>query len=264
MKFCDMHNDVVTSETDWEKYAEINDKKGNITVYALFYDGKNERDLYSALPKLKNRFYSFENIGYKNPDDIKNLVFANKPLYASLTWNDENYLSFGCNNNDGDIKTAGLKVISKLNEKNIILDVAHLSRKAFFGAIEKADRVINSHTCFQSVQNHKRNVTDEQIKAIIQKNGIIGLCLYSYFICDKQNGTIEDIVRHIDFFVQKFRYENLAIGTDFFGAEDFAGNIIDYESLYKIVENLQKLGYNDKVIKGIFYDNFLNFINREN
>ena len=89
------------------------------------------------------------------------------------------------------------------------------------------------------------------------------MCLYSYFICGKKDGTIEDIVRHIDYFVQKFPFENLAIGTDFFGAEDFAGNIKDYESLYKIVEKLQKLGYNDKVIKGVFYDNFLNFINRE-
>lgn len=263
MKFCDMHNDAVTSKKDWGKYAEINDKKGNITVYALFYDGKNEKEIYAALPSLKNRFYSFENIGYKNPDDIKNLVFSNKPLYASLTWNDENYLAFGCNNNDEDIKKEGLKVISLLNEANIILDAAHLSRKAFFSVIEKADRVINSHTCFQSVQNHKRNITDEQVKAIIQKDGIIGLCLYSYFVCGKKEGTIEDIVRHIDYFIQKFPYENLAIGSDFFGAEDFAGNIKDYESLYKIVEKLQKLGYNDKVIKGIFYDNFLNFINRE-
>ena len=46
--------------------------------------------------------------------------------------------------------------------------------------------------------------------------------------------------------------------------DDFLDELTkDYESLYKIVEKLQKLGYNDKVIKGIFYDNFLKFINRE-
>ena len=83
MKFCDMHNDAVTSKKDWGKYAEINDKKGNITVYALFYDGKNEKEIYAALPRLKNRFYSFENIGYKNPDDIKNLVQTSRYMPRS-------------------------------------------------------------------------------------------------------------------------------------------------------------------------------------
>lgn len=264
MKFCDLHNDVVISEKKWEKYAEINEKKGNIIVYALFYNGKNEKTIYTAIPKLKNRLYSFENIGYKNQEDIKNFVLLNSPIYASLTWNDENYLSCGCDDNDGDIKKEGLKIIELLNKAKIVLDTAHLSRRAFFSAIEKAGCVINSHTCFQSVYRHKRNVTDEQIEAIIQKKGIIGLCLYSYFINGKKNSTAEDVVRHVDYFVQKYSHENLAIGTDFFGAQDFAENIKDYESLYKIVEKLQKLGYNDKIIKDIFYNNFLKFINREN
>lgn len=262
MKFCDMHNDAPTADKEWLRYAENNYLKGNIIVFALFYNGEINR-IKSALKYIKKYYYSFENIGFKNYDDIQTLVIKNKPVYASLTWNNENYLAFGCNDNTGNLKQKGVEVIKRLNEAKIILDTAHLSRKAFYECAEIADRIVNSHTCFDSVCKHKRNITDEQAKIIIQKGGIIGLCLYKDFVSDKKIATVEDVVRHIDYFVNKFSYEHLSLGTDFYGAKDFAENIKDYESLYKIVEKLQNLGYNDKVIKGIFYNNLAKFLERE-
>jgi len=268
MKIADLHNDLLTGCD--EKMSRLSlYKNSNIEVVTAYFRGGNtlakavcDINKYLSI-KPQNCHLAFEDIGYTDLNRIDCLLkFI--PLYVSFTWNGENNLGYGCDYQDRDIKKEGINLIKKVNDYNIAIDTAHVSRKGFYTLIDKSKMVLCSHTAINSVYSHKRNITDEQIKLIIEKGGVVGLCLYSEFISNKKNVTIFDIIKHIDYYVNKFGYNSLCIGTDFFGANNFAGKINNYQKMIKIVEKLKKIGYNINAVESIFYKNAINFLKKVN
>ena len=100
-------------------------------------------------------------------------------------------------------------------------------------------------------------MTKEQIAYIIEKNGIIGITFVSEFLSCRK-AKVDDIVRHIDYFVQRFGVNNLAIGTDFFGTTPVNG-ILNYSNFSKIFDRLISLGYSQENIDRISYKNAQEF-----
>lgn len=145
-----------------------------------------------------------------------------------------------------------------MNAYEIVVDLAHQNQKSFFDSIDICEKVIVSHTCFCAIKDHKRNLTDDQISLITQRNGIVGLTFVSGFLAQNK-ATVSDVIRHIDHFCSKFSYKNLAIGTDFFGTPNGVEGIDDYNDCMKIVFQLEKMGYSKTVIDSIFTLNAKNF-----
>ena len=258
----DLHNDLITYEnlTENEKRRRIEKDitDGANVCYALFLGGQNARYLnsFSWAKYLKN--LSIEDIGGID-DFVDILPFSRK--FITLTWNGENQYgagAFAC----GSLTKKGADIIRLLNENNIALDMSHLNRETFFDAVEKAERVLVSHTCFDNLHSHKRNITDEQIRAVIEKNGVIGLTFVRGFLTEKNSASIDDLVKHIDYFCSKFSFRNLAIGTDFFGTDNGVVGIDDYSDFYKLKDALRRLGYQDSVIEDITTENARRFLSR--
>ena len=101
--------------------------------------------------------------------------------FLTLTWNGENLIAGGAKS-DKDLTDFGKSVIKEMNKIGMAVDVSHLNDKSFYSAIEKADKILATHSNCRSICNHKRNLTDEQIKLLVQKNGIIGLNFYPEFL----------------------------------------------------------------------------------
>ena len=256
----DLHNDLITSKnlSYNEKINKIKQysKQGVKVFYALFLGGKGEEYL-NTLSWSKN----YQNLSIEDIGGIENIdsIFYFKPAFATLTWNYNNKYGGGALDN-GNLTNLGKDIIELLNAKNIALDLSHLNRKTFESVTKNATRILVSHTCFDKIREHKRNLTDDQIKEVIDKNGIIGLCFYSNFLTCNQRATINDLVEHIDYFCSKFSYKNLSIGTDFFGADNFVEGIEDYGDFYKINDRLKQLGYDDKIISAIMSENAQRFL----
>ena len=258
----DLHNDLITYEnlTENEKRRRIEKDitDGANVCYALFLGGQNTQYLnsFSWAKSLKN--LSIEDIGGID-DFVDILPFS--PKFITLTWNGENQYgagAFAC----GSLTKKGADIIRLLNENNIALDMSHLNRETFFDAVEKAERVLVSHTCFDAVHPHKRNSTNEQIRAVIEKNGVIGLTFVRGFLAEKNSASIDDLVKHIDYFCSKFSFRNLAIGTDFFGTDNGVVGIDDYSDFYKLKDALRRLGYQDSVIEDITTENARRFLSK--
>ena len=266
MKIVDLHNDLLTGCDDkmlqLSLYKEI-----NATVVCAYFRGGNT--LAKAVCDLNkfmcikgdNCLLAFEDVGYTDIEKI-DYIFRFVPLYVSLTWNGENNLGFGCDYQDLDLKKQGIDLIEKINSYNIALDISHLSERGSLTAIEKADEVLCSHTAFNEVYKHKRNINNKQIELILEKGGVIGLTLYSTFISKKDVSSTDDFIKHIDYYVNKYGTKGLCIGTDFFGAKNFVSNINNYQNLLKIVEKLKKIGYNKEDVEKIFYRNAYDYIKR--
>ncbi len=249
--FSDFHNDILTAVNGElpKKYL-----KNNI-ITAVF---KGNRTFDEAMQiASRSRLLAFEDVGYSDLDEDK--LISSHPIYVGLTWNGENRLGYGCNFSDG-LKNEGKQLIKKLNEKGIAVDCAHISEVGFRDIIDNAEIVVDSHTCFNGVFKHKRNLSDWQLKELVIRGGVVGVTCYTSFITDGKHCKIHDFIRQIDYFVQKFGADNLAIGTDFYGCENYVENALSYEKLYDLTKKeLTKLGYDGKSIDKILCNNLLNF-----
>lgn len=81
----------------------------------------------------------------------------------------------------------------------MLIDVSHLGERSFWDVMEiSEDPVIASHSNCYSLNPHYRNLTDEQIKAIAEKGGYIGVNFYDKFLVSKGRADINDVLNHID------------------------------------------------------------------
>ena len=252
--FSDFHNDILTA-TNGNLPTEYTD---NNIITAVFRGKRSFKRALEIASRAKNLAY--EDAGYEDLDE--DLFLKSKPIYVGLTWNGENRLGYGCDFNSG-LKSEGIDFIRLLNEHKIATDCAHISKRGFKDIIEKAEIVADSHTCFSEVYSHKRNLERWQLKELINRNAIVGVTCCGYFTTDGKHCKINDFIRQIDYFVQNFGVDNLAIGTDFYGCDFFAGNVLSYDSLaLSVKKRLKKLGYDQKSVDKILYKNLLLFTER--
>lgn len=252
IKIFDLHTDLLTFGFCDEVTVDLINKEnddGNIMCLALFTpDAKGDISCYKNKCD-KNRF-CIEDCTNVNIKDLVN----QKPFYASLTWNFNNEFAGGALE-DGEITCGGISAIDEFNKNGIILDLAHIGNKSFFKAIDKAEKVMISHACCNTVRTHYRNFTDEQIRLVLEKNGIMGICFVSEFLCENKKADVFDVAKHIDYFCNKFSHKNLAIGTDFYGTKNGVKGIDRYSDFNKLYDELSRLGYSRNSIQDIFFNN---------
>ncbi len=252
----DLHNDMPTSKLSDEQKNKIVSESSDTAIYAFWttelvdpigFIYRNIRNTF------KNTLFSIEDIGFISGTDL-NVICELKPAYCGLTHNLDNALAGGAVESGGLTKL-GSYTVRRLNGADVAIDAAHLNRRSFYDVIDIAERIIDSHTGIESFCTHPRNLTDEQIKLILARGGIIGITAVKDFIgCSTACGYAEIIDRY----VQKFGIDGACIGTDFYGTEPLE-NLNGYKDFEGIAEFLGKFGYTQTEIHRIFYDNANNY-----
>ncbi|WP_440895391.1 dipeptidase [Amphibacillus sp. Q70] len=176
---------------------------------------------------------------------------------VGLTWNNNNAVADSIMSAKREGITAfGQEVIQLLNQESIWIDVSHLSIKGFYDVINQADHVIASHSNAFTICQHPRNLDDYQIKALIERDGLIGLTFVPEFTKASASVEIADLFTHIDHFITIGALNHLGFGSDFDGiTETIMGlsSVTDYASLQ---DQLIKR-YSQSTINKISYQNFL-------
>lgn len=175
--------------------------------------------------------------------------------FITLTWNGENKIAGGCKALNG-LTAYGREVIRVMNKLKIACDLSHLNEKSFYSAIEETYYPIATHSNCKEIHNHIRNLTDNQIKLICEKGGIIGLCPYPEFL---GGDVIEGMYQNICYICDMGYENNISIGTDFDGATQ-AECLKDISKIPQFYINLKGKGLNDKLLQKIFYKNGVDFI----
>ncbi|EKN68019.1 dipeptidase [Schinkia azotoformans] len=177
---------------------------------------------------------------------------------VGLTWNLANAVADGCREQrNGGLSNFGIEVVQLNNDLKMWTDVSHLSERSFWDTIELAQFPIASHSNVYSLFQHPRNLKDDQIKAIIEKKGIIGISFVPYFLSENyQNTHIKDILNHIDYICSLGGEKNIGFGSDFDGIDDTINGLEDYRGYKVLVEELQKQYSNEQISK-FCYQNFV-------
>ena len=177
-----------------------------------------------------------------------------------LAWNDKNQYASGNDTEDG-LSEEGVRLINKMNELGITLDLSHLNEKCFWEAVELTNLIpIATHSNARTITDHSRNLRDTQLRAISERCGVIGIVLYNYFLkIGDKTPTLEEVFTHADYMVNLCGEDHVGIGSDMDGAriEDFPEGLKTIADLPKIAEYFCDKGYSEDRVEKIMSGNFL-------
>ncbi len=274
----DLHTDLPTAVglEDNLNLAKRNAQSGICAINAVY---RGNRSLKEAI-KIATAFslahlpIAFEDACYEDyllsnltqkEEGIINLslkLCVFNPLYISLGWNYDNLFTGGCAQK-GELTKCGEIFISALNGNKVAVDVAHSNKKSFYQIVSRAKRVLCSHTAFEWIYPHRRNLDEMQVKAILNKGGIIGLIGVGHFLSGIKNakGREEAFFNQLEGYVKKFGINGLAIGSDFYGSDAPVFADGDYTFVKKLTHVLQKKGMKSGDIERILHTNARLFFN---
>ncbi|MGR9591305.1 dipeptidase [Bacillus thuringiensis] len=177
-----------------------------------------------------------------------------------LTWNYANLLADGALETRGaGLTTFGKHIVQELNMLHLWTDVSHLNERSFWDVIEIAKNPIASHSnCYKFCQ-HPRNLNDEQIRALIKKNSVIGVTFVPQFLTSERQVNITDIVRHIEYICSLGGEKNIGFGSDFDGILETVVDLTAYREYENVVNELYK-HYDASMVERFLYDNFVEHI----
>lgn len=181
-----------------------------------------------------------------------------------LTWNVSNDLGEGVSGKYGDgtrspagLTPLGKSVVKEMNRLGIIVDVSHMSEASFWDTIEISDApVIASHSGASTVRYHWRNLTDDQIRAIAKKKGVVQVPLYGAFLTEGMDRTVSKAVDHIDYIIKLVGVDYVGIGSDFDGAQPL-DDLPTCAFMSSITSELVARGYSNSDIHKILGGNSL-------
>ncbi|RKD24301.1 dipeptidase [Ammoniphilus oxalaticus] len=174
-----------------------------------------------------------------------------------FTWNHRNEAADGVEEpNPSGLSQFGRSLLREANRLGILLDVSHLSEKGFWDVIERSEApILASHSNCKKVYDHQRNLTDEQLRAIISKQGVIGLTFVPQFIHRRARVKIKDLLAHVDHVLSIGGENHLAFGSDFDGISRTMSDLEHTGYYYLVVNELVKR-YPEEQVKKWLHGNW--------
>jgi membrane dipeptidase len=265
IRLIDLHNDAITtlSPKRFLKYVARAERFGVRAILVSVWTTeipdplhriREVRQFINGINSDVNLLLHIEDAWFVNEGNIDELI-ALRPFSVGLTWNAGNNLAGGALSS-GTLTPLGVSAIRKLTSAGIRIDLAHLNRQSFFKvAAESGAPLFCSHTCFDQVCPHPRNLDRKQIQAIVDSDGVIGMTLAGKFLRAEGRAGMRDVYRHIKFFIDNFGDCNLCIGTDFHGTRNLPRGLRDYRDFRRFRKFLLRQGLSELCISKIFYLN---------
>jgi len=220
---------------------------------------------------------------FQSPDDVRRYYDVGQRI-SQLTYNSQNRIASGSTDRaDGGISDFGESIVKAMNETGMAVDVSHCGDRTTLDAFALSSRpVLVTHSnCRALAPGHPRCKTDDAIRSMAAKGGVMGITGVRNFVRNEEPTTIEHFVDHIDHVARLVGVEHVGIGTD----SDLAGydalpaeiydelksgyksdysfrEKIDIEGLdhpkkmYDIAEALIRRGYSDGDIRAVLGGNF--------
>ncbi|MDI7258354.1 MAG: dipeptidase [Thermodesulfobacteriota bacterium] len=206
-----------------------------------------------------------------------------------LTGNGRNRLADGIAEarTKGGLTQFGVAVAKEMNRLGMIIDISHLSPAGVIDVLSVSEGpIIASHSNAKAICDHPRNLTDEIIRKIAEREGIVGLSFFSTLINkDKDLPTVEDLVDHVDHIANLVGIDYVGLGPDFsefsirisqwsgprgdmegvqYGNKEnyFHPELRDWSHIPNVTKSLLKRGYSEEAIQKVLGVNFLRFYKR--
>jgi membrane dipeptidase len=207
--------------------------------------------------------------------DVSNLedYYAQGLRSVGLTWSRSNVFAhgvpFGFNESPDTgpgLTDAGKNLVSQCNKLGIVIDLSHLNEKGFWDVADITDApLVATHSAAHQICPSTRNLTDKQIDAVGESDGIIGINFHVGFIRPDgkrdSNTPLSDLVDHVVYVADRIGVDYVALGSDFDGAT-MPDELGDVSGLPKLVSALRSSGFNEEELKKIAHENWLRVLSK--
>ncbi|MBP7460416.1 MAG: dipeptidase [Candidatus Delongbacteria bacterium] len=201
--------------------------------------------------------------GHILEDDPDHLIelYRQGVRYLTITWN--NSTDWAISAQDSRSETQGLsefgrQIIRTMDSLGIIIDISHTGIQTIRDILEETrNPIVATHSGAYSVRPHYRNLKDDQIVAIAEKGGLIGVVFYPSFLTATGKAKIDDVIRHIDYIVNLVGIDYVAIGSDFDGMESTPSGLENVSKFPNLTKELLRHGYTPADVQKILGQNML-------
>lgn len=297
MFLCDTHADTLfgramrPGQKDFDvTYDKL--KKGGVTVQtlALFVGGSPEKEkvalvfdkMYAALEEIKQE-------GWKQLFDYRDGIEGESAFVlsvegcdlldgdlsmigewrkkgvrmAALTWNHENSVAtpaaFGPKKG---LKPFGREAVKEMQRLGIAVDTSHLNVQGFYDLLEMGIVPLASHSCCTALCDHKRNLTDRQLKDLFAAGGYVGVNFYPHFLKNDGKAGLSDVCDHILHMMEMGGEKQIGFGSDFDGIEVKPEGLSGPQDFPALLSALADRGLTQSQIAGIAGENLLRYYDR--
>ncbi|EFM13139.1 Membrane dipeptidase [Paenibacillus curdlanolyticus YK9] len=183
---------------------------------------------------------------------------------VGLTWNYANWAADGVlEPRQGGLTAKGRAFVEECEKLGIILDVSHLTERGFWELADLVNRpFIASHSNAKAICNHPRNLTDDQIKAILAMDGRIGITYVPYFVKAGGGANVADVVRHIDHIVSLGGEDHIMMGSDFDGISEYVEGLTNPADVINLINELRRT-YSEQQVQKFMSGNALAFLKQQ-
>lgn len=265
-------------------------KAGNVALqtFAMFTsfrrpdpyaDGMAMKELYKRmpLPRLDGKLPEF-------PPEVSSAIFSCEGGEAfrgsinclhdfdddvhlrliALTWNYENETGMPAKlDASTGLKPFGFELLKEMDGRGIAADVSHLNEAGFWDVVEKAEIApLASHSNCRWLCDHFRNLTRDQVKALIDRKGFIGINFYSPFLAKGREAVLEDVLRHIDAICEMGGEDIIGFGSDFDGIDEWPEGLSNPAAFPALINLLRNHGYSQAQLEKIAGLNYWNYLKK--
>ncbi|NOQ91508.1 MAG: peptidase M19 [Flavobacteriaceae bacterium] len=226
---------VITSSKEFKSYLSDKENNKNITAGFLGVEGAHALD-----GKIEN----------------VQLLFNNGVRMMAATHFFDNKLGGSAHGISGEgLTDFGKQVIIKMDELNMIIDIAHCSPKMVEDIVKLTKRpILSSHTGVKGTCDNVRNLSDKQIKDIANSGGLVSIAMFKQAVCGVDAAATAKAIKYT---VDLVGVDFVALGSDFDGS---VTTPFDITGLPLIVEELIKLGFTEEEIQKVMGDNVKIFL----
>ena len=298
MYIADTHSDTLYNLARGQKITEVDItpdrlREGGVILqtFAMWSGPKGPQGDYAALAEAEYAArQQFIDIGIPQVDDPSEAASGKPHFMLSLegcevfqdglekvafwrergvrmgapVWNNENALATPAKKNaDDGLTDYGVQVIREMQKQGMAVDVSHLNERGFYDLFAKGLRPpMASHSCCRALCDHFRNLTDDQIRMMIQYGGFIGVNFYPAFLsADKEADTVT-LAQHIDHICQLGGADIVGFGSDFDGIERYPEDLRHPGQMGNLLRALRDYGYNEEAIEKIAGRNLVEYYQR--
>jgi membrane dipeptidase len=198
-----------------------------------------------------------------------------------LTYMERNWVGDGCLEPENrGLTNFGMQVVRECNRLGIVIDCSHVGIQTTLDAVRHSrDPIVISHTAVRAITENPRCVTDDQMKAVADKGGTIGITTFSPFIRSDRQPTLDDYLDHFDYAINLIGDDHVTFATDWFdgktkvnwatpwyypevtqGKQYDGLGLVGFRTraeLVNVVDGMLKRGYSQERVRKLLGGNFI-------
>ena len=220
------------------------------------------RTLDEALPGQPNIMLTIEG-GEAFGDRVEGVdaMAAQGVRLAALTWNTPNALGQpALVGNDTGIKPFGWQAVRRMQQLHMAVDVSHLNVRGFWDLLDHDVRPMASHSCAWALCPNERNLTDDQLRALFETDGFVGVNFYAGFLSPECKADIDLLIDHMAHMCELGGEHCVGFGSDFDGIDAYPEGLRTANDVPKLIDRLLARGFGQNLTEQIAGLNFKRYL----